>query len=72
MSQIVRALEGDASLEDLHQDGVKPGQSVLFSGGSSDSISRLRQIAFDSGEYGDYTSDYSTDSSIGGRPPRRP
>nr|AGT16213.1 hypothetical protein SHCRBa_028_E05_F_70 [Saccharum hybrid cultivar R570] len=25
MSQIVRALEGDASLEDLHQDGVKPG-----------------------------------------------
>ncbi|XP_066343722.1 proline-rich receptor-like protein kinase PERK7 [Miscanthus floridulus] len=72
MSQIVRALEGDASLEDLHQDGVKPGQSVLFSSGGSDNISRFRQIAFDSGEYGDYTSDYSTDSSVGGRPPRRP
>jgi serine/threonine protein kinase len=70
MSQIVRALEGDASLEDLHQDGGKPGQSVLFSGGGSDNISRLRQLAFDSGDY----SDYSTDSSTGGggRPPRRP
>ncbi|XP_062200414.1 proline-rich receptor-like protein kinase PERK4 [Phragmites australis] len=71
MSQIVRALEGDASLEDLHQDGVKPGQSVLFSGGGSDNISRLRQLAFDSGDYDHYTTDYSTDSSTG-RPPRRP
>nr|CAB3495095.1 unnamed protein product [Digitaria exilis] len=35
---------------------------------------RLRQLAFDSGEYDDYTSDYSTESSVAntGRPPRRP
>ncbi|CAN6305686.1 unnamed protein product [Urochloa humidicola] len=77
MSQIVRALEGDASLDDLHQDGVKPGQSMLFSAGGSENISRLRQLAFDSGEYDDYTTDYSTDSSAAatttaGRPPRRP
>nr|CAB3500005.1 unnamed protein product [Digitaria exilis] len=74
MSQIVRALEGDASLDDLHQDGVKPGRSMLFSTGGSENISRLRQLAFDSGEYDDYTSDYSTDSSVAntGRPPRRP
>ncbi|XP_042425672.1 proline-rich receptor-like protein kinase PERK4 [Zingiber officinale] len=32
MSQIVRALEGDVSLEDLN-DGVRPGQSMLFSSG---------------------------------------
>ncbi|WVZ57872.1 hypothetical protein U9M48_008207 [Paspalum notatum var. saurae] len=79
MSQIVRALEGDASLEDLHQDGVRPGQSALFSGGGSDNISRFRQLAFDSGGYDDYTTDYSTDSSTtagagvgAARPPRRP
>jgi serine/threonine protein kinase len=75
MSQIVRALEGDASLDDLHQDGVKPGQSMLFSAGGSENISRLRQLAFDSGENDDYTTDYSTDSSAAtaaGRPPRRP
>lgn len=30
MSQIVRALEGDVSLEDLN-DGVRPGQIMLFS-----------------------------------------
>jgi hypothetical protein len=28
--QIVRALEGDASLDDLNE-GVKPGQSMMFS-----------------------------------------
>ncbi|KAL6906278.1 hypothetical protein ACP4OV_003879 [Aristida adscensionis] len=72
MSQIVRALEGDASLEDLHHEGVKPGQSMLFSGGGSDNISRLRQLAFDN-DCDDYTTDYSTDSSAGGGlPPRRP
>ncbi|KAF0929708.1 hypothetical protein E2562_023055 [Oryza meyeriana var. granulata] len=66
MSQIVRALEGDASLEDLHEGGVKPGQSALFSGSGSSSasdISRLRQLAFDSGDYTDDYSDY------GDRPP---
>ncbi|KAL5231105.1 hypothetical protein ABZP36_029881 [Zizania latifolia] len=63
MSKIVRALEGDALLEDLHEGGVKPGQSALFSGSSSASdISRLRQLAFDSGDYSDYG-----DSSV--RPP---
>ncbi|KAK3157307.1 hypothetical protein QOZ80_2AG0119110 [Eleusine coracana subsp. coracana] len=73
MSQIVRALEEDASLDDLHQDGVKPGQSALFSTGGSENISRVRQLAFDSGDYDDYTTDYSTDSSSTvGRPPRRP
>ena len=73
MSQIVRALEGDASLDDLHQDGVKPGQSMLFStgdGGGSQNMSRFRQLAFDSGDYDDYSSDYSTDSCTA-RPPRR-
>lgn len=29
MSQIVRALEGDSSLEDLNE-GVKPGQSAMY------------------------------------------
>jgi hypothetical protein len=75
MSQVVRALEGDASLDDLHQDGVKPGQSMLFStgggGGGSQNMSRFRQLAFDSGDYDDYSSEYSTDSSTA-RPPRRP
>nr|CAD1828227.1 unnamed protein product [Ananas comosus var. bracteatus] len=33
MSQIVRALEGNISLEDLNE-GVQPGQSTLFSSGS--------------------------------------
>ncbi|CAK9142982.1 unnamed protein product [Ilex paraguariensis] len=36
MSQIVRALEGDVSLEDLNE-GVKPGHSAIFgSTGSSE------------------------------------
>lgn len=30
MSQIVRALEGDISLEDLNDEGVRPGQSMAF------------------------------------------
>nr|XP_027101551.1 putative proline-rich receptor-like protein kinase PERK6 [Coffea arabica]XP_027108656.1 putative proline-rich receptor-like protein kinase PERK6 [Coffea arabica] len=34
MSQIVRALEGDVSLEDLNE-GVKPGHSALFGSSSS-------------------------------------
>ncbi|KAI3893128.1 hypothetical protein MKW98_028630 [Papaver atlanticum] len=35
MSQIVRALEGDVSLEDLNE-GARPGQSSMFSSGSSE------------------------------------
>lgn len=33
MSQIVRALEGDVSLEDLNE-GIRPGQSIFSSSGS--------------------------------------
>jgi len=40
MSQIVRALEGDVSLEDLNE-GMRPGQSMLFSSG----------LDYDSGSY---------------------
>uniref|UniRef100_J3N0I1 non-specific serine/threonine protein kinase n=1 Tax=Oryza brachyantha TaxID=4533 RepID=J3N0I1_ORYBR len=59
MSQIVRALEGDASLEDLHPH-EKPGQSGIFSSGSVD-ISRHRQLAFDTDDYTD--DDYFTHTS---------
>lgn len=38
--QIVRALEGDVSLEDLNE-GMRPGQSMLFSSG----------LDYDSGSY---------------------
>ncbi|GMP48193.1 hypothetical protein CsSME_00015633 [Camellia sinensis var. sinensis] len=36
MSQIVRALEGDASLDDLITDGVKPGHSSVFGSSGSE------------------------------------
>ncbi|XP_020580366.1 proline-rich receptor-like protein kinase PERK1 [Phalaenopsis equestris] len=79
MSQIARALEGDSSLDDLNE-GVRPGQSVLFSSGSdydsgsyASNISRLRRTVFESNdisqEYSGRTSDYgrnpSTSSSSG-------
>ena len=73
MSQIVRALEGDASLDDLNE--VKPGQS-LGRGSSSDydsstysaDMRKFRKVALDSHEYGastDYgnTSEYGLDPS---------
>ncbi|KAH0843434.1 hypothetical protein HID58_092019 [Brassica napus] len=58
MSQIVRALEGDASLDDLNEGG-KPGQN-LARGSSSDYASstysadmkKFRKTALDSQEYG--------------------
>ncbi|XP_044469297.1 proline-rich receptor-like protein kinase PERK4 [Mangifera indica] len=70
MSQIVRALEGDSSLEDL-QDGVRPGQSTIFgaSPGSTEYSSstysadmrKFRQVALGSqefsGEYGGSSGD---------------
>ncbi|KAJ4714431.1 Receptor-like kinase [Melia azedarach] len=70
MSQIVRALEGDSSLEDLH-DGVKPGQSSIYSSNTSTDYSansynadmkKFRQLALGSQEFA--SSDYggSTDS----------
>ncbi|EHA8588929.1 putative Proline-rich receptor-like protein kinase PERK4 [Cocos nucifera] len=59
MSQIVRALEGDVSLEDLNE-GMRPGQSMLFSSASDyDSgsynakMKRIRKMALPSLEYGD-------------------
>ncbi|PKA48852.1 Proline-rich receptor-like protein kinase PERK4 [Apostasia shenzhenica] len=58
MSQIVRALEGDSSLEDLNE-GMKPGQSTLFSSGSdydsgsyASNMSRFKRLTFDSNEFG--------------------
>ncbi|XP_021896686.1 putative proline-rich receptor-like protein kinase PERK6 [Carica papaya] len=60
MSQIVRALEGDVSLDDLNE-GVKPGQSAYFgsSAGSSDydastysaDMRKFRKLALESREY---------------------
>ncbi|CAL9050696.1 unnamed protein product [Musa banksii] len=57
MSQIVRALEGDMSLEHLNEGG-KPGQSMLFnsssdydSGSYSSNMRRFRQMALESTEY---------------------
>ncbi|KAF3509519.1 hypothetical protein F2Q69_00003759 [Brassica cretica] len=69
MSQIVRALEGDASLEDLNE--VKPGQS-LGRGSSSDydsstysaDMRKFRKVAMDSHEYG-ATSEYGNTSEYG-------
>ncbi|XP_022136397.1 proline-rich receptor-like protein kinase PERK4 [Momordica charantia] len=61
MSQIVRALEGDVSLDDLNE-GIRPGQSSIYSGTSSEydssayqaDMSRFRKLALsnpdDSGE----------------------
>ncbi|PKA48504.1 Proline-rich receptor-like protein kinase PERK4 [Apostasia shenzhenica] len=62
MSQIVRALEGDVSLEDLNK-GMRPGQSMLFSSGSdydsdlyASNMRRIRRVALASPEYsGDYS-----------------
>ncbi|XP_020167535.1 proline-rich receptor-like protein kinase PERK4 [Aegilops tauschii subsp. strangulata] len=53
MSQIVRALEGDMSLEDLN-DGVRPGQSRLFgeeAGSYSSDMNRTKEVAVASPEY---------------------
>ncbi|KAF6166621.1 hypothetical protein GIB67_005483 [Kingdonia uniflora] len=78
MSQIVRALEGDVSLDDLNE-GVKPGQSSQFSSstGSSDydtgsynaDMKKFRKMAlasqeFASSEYGGgNTSEYGLNPS---------
>ncbi|XP_038877288.1 proline-rich receptor-like protein kinase PERK4 [Benincasa hispida] len=52
MSQVVRALEGDVSLDDLNE-GIRPGQSSIYSATSSDydsnayhaDMSKFRKIA---------------------------
>ncbi|XP_078436389.1 putative proline-rich receptor-like protein kinase PERK6 [Wolffia australiana] len=76
MSQIVRALEGNSSLEDLN-DGLKPGQSVVFASSNSsnyDSSSytsnmrKFQRVAlasqeFNSSEYG-ATSEYGLNPSV--------
>uniref|UniRef100_A0A0D9VRG8 non-specific serine/threonine protein kinase n=1 Tax=Leersia perrieri TaxID=77586 RepID=A0A0D9VRG8_9ORYZ len=75
MKQIVRALEGDASLDDLNE-GVKPGQSMMFSSGSeydsgyASNISKFRKVAFESSI--EDSSEYATQSSAdSGEPARR-
>ncbi|XP_028765798.1 putative proline-rich receptor-like protein kinase PERK6 [Neltuma alba] len=73
MSQIVRALEGDVSLDDL-SEGVKPGQSSIFTSNSmeydastySADMKKFRKLALDSGyassEFGQ-TSEYGLNPS---------
>ncbi|XP_054778688.1 proline-rich receptor-like protein kinase PERK7 [Prosopis cineraria] len=73
MSQIVRALEGDVSLDDL-SEGVKPGQSSIFTNSSmeydastySADMKKFRKLALDSGyassEFGQ-TSEYGLNPS---------
>lgn len=53
MSQVVRYLEGELSVEDLNA-GVMPGQSAMqrSSGGTTDQINRLRRMAFGPGAGG--------------------
>lgn len=69
--QIVRALEGDVSLDDLNE-GTKPGQSSVFnptSGGSSDydtqaynaDMKKFRKLALSSQEFG--SSEFGTSSN---------
>ncbi|CAN6680320.1 unnamed protein product [Malus baccata var. baccata] len=70
MSQIVRALEGEVSLDNLNE-GTKPGQSSMFNagGGSSDydtqaynaDMKKFRKLALSSQELG--SSDYGTSSN---------
>ncbi|KAI9124016.1 hypothetical protein K1719_005316 [Acacia pycnantha] len=73
MSQIVRALEGDVSLDDL-SEGVKPGQSSLFTSNGmeydassySADMKKFRKLALDSSyassEFGQ-TSEYGLNPS---------
>ncbi|CAL1384970.1 unnamed protein product [Linum trigynum] len=46
MSQIVRTLEGDASLDHLNDGGVKPGQSSYFGQASSDNNSEYDHVSY--------------------------
>ncbi|CAO1945996.1 unnamed protein product [Urochloa humidicola] len=75
MTQIVRYLEGELSVEDLNA-GVRPGQSAMqrSSGGTTDQINRLRRMAFGPGaggtiteyassEFSDPTSEYGLNPS---------
>lgn len=75
-AQIVRALEGDVSLEDLNE-GVKPGQSSYFGGGNSSSsdydassysadMKKFRKMALDSQNFA--SSEYGATSEYGLNP----
>ncbi|CAH8362989.1 unnamed protein product [Eruca vesicaria subsp. sativa] len=78
MSQIVRILEGDASLDDLN-DGVKPGQGSYMgsSGGDGSSdyetgtygaeMKKFRKVTLDSRDYG-ASSEYGGTSEYGLHP----
>ncbi|KAL5202346.1 hypothetical protein ABZP36_013298 [Zizania latifolia] len=76
MSQVVRALEGDVSLEDLNE-GVRPGHSRFFgsysssdydSGQYNDDMKKFRKMAFNNNN--DYTSSqYSAPTSEYGQLP---
>ena len=71
LEQIVRALEGDVSLEDLNE-GVKPGQSSYFgsvsegceaSGSYSANMKKIRKTALNSQDYA--SSEYGATSEYG-------
>ncbi|KAL2231613.1 proline-rich receptor-like protein kinase PERK7 isoform X2 [Sesamum indicum] len=74
MSKIVRALEGDVSLDDLNE-GTKPGHSAVLStsGSSLSELNKLRKATglssqeFSSGEHGQ-TGEFVNNSSELGRP----
>lgn len=66
--QIVRALEGDVSLDDLNE-GTKPGQSSVFSSSNASSdydynsdMKKFRQVALSSQEFVSST-EHGTSSS---------
>ncbi|KAK7310638.1 hypothetical protein RJT34_08260 [Clitoria ternatea] len=75
MSQIVRVLEGDVSLDILNQGGVKPGQSAVYGGASGEynaeaygaDLIRFRKLALEgsmtSSEFGG-TSDSGQNPSV--------
>ncbi|KAL6220557.1 hypothetical protein ACLB2K_008313 [Fragaria x ananassa] len=84
MSQIVRALEGDVSLEDLNE-GVKPGQTIMINpaaiGGGSDydtqaynaDMNKFRKLALesqDSSEFGNSTDSSEMSTPAAQKPPR--
>lgn len=77
--QIVRALEGDSSLEDLNNEGVKARQGSIIntpedssdydSRAYSADLKKFRQMAFAtqdfvSSEYGGTTSEYGLNLSV--------
>ncbi|KAG7631757.1 Serine-threonine/tyrosine-protein kinase catalytic domain [Arabidopsis suecica] len=72
MSQIVRALEGDATLDDLSEGGKAGQSSFLGRGSSSDydsstysaDMKKFRKVALDSHEYG-ASSEYGNTSEYG-------